>query len=165
RIDFKNEGLFIFRLGKSNGDLKYGLSLLSGGAPEGEYMLGMMMKKDEKVNFVHKNRLGFDIQYPFRAFTLRGETVFGKDEKINVGGFYLGTDYEITPKILASFKTNFWDPDFKNKDFITDLGFGLSYRMNKYATTRVAYDKSWAKDEMGMSESTGFFTVQLNLNF
>jgi hypothetical protein len=165
RIDFKNEGLFIFRLGKSNGDLKYGLSLLSGGAPEGEYMLGMMMKKDEKVNFVHKNRLGFDIQYPFRAFTLRGETVFGIDEKINVGGFYLGTDYEITPKILASLKYDFWDPDFKNKDYIIDSGLGLSYRMNKYITPRIAYEKSWAKDEMGMSESTGFFTVQLNLNF
>jgi len=165
RIDFKNEGLFILRFGKSDGDLKYGLSFLSGGAPEGEYMIGMMHKEDEKIAFVHKNRLGFDIQYPFRAFTLRGEIVVGRDEKINVGGFYLGADYEITPKILASLKADFWEPDFKNKDYIIDSGLGLSYRINKYVTPRVAYEKSLAKDEMGMSESIGFFTVQLNLNF
>ncbi len=165
RINFKNEGLFVFRLGRTDGDLKYGLSFLSGGAPEGEYMIGMMHKEDEKIAYVHKNRLGFDVQYPYREFTFRGEAVFGRDEKINVGGFYLGTDYEISPKILASLKYDFWDPDFKNKDFITDLGFGLSYRINKYVTPRIAYEKSWAKDEMVMSESTGFFTVQLNLNF
>jgi hypothetical protein len=165
RINFKNEGLFIFRLGRTNGDLRYGFSFLSGGAPEGDYMIGMVHKEDEKINYVHKNRLGFDIQYPYRAFTLRGEAVFGRDEKINVGGFYLGTDYEISPKIFASLKYDFWDPDFENNDYIMDLGFGLSYRINKYVTPRVAYENSWSKDTEGMNKKVGLFTTQLNLNF
>lgn len=165
KISFKNEGLFIGRIGRSDGDLRYGLSLLSGGAPEGDYMIGMMMKEEEKVNFVHKNRLGFDIQYPYREFTIRGEVIFGRDENINVGGFYLGGDYELTPKILASLKMNYWDPNLKAKDYIIDAGLGLSYRINKYITPRITYEESWSKDAEGMNKSIGLFSAQLNLNF
>ena len=165
RISLKNEGLFIFRIGRTNGDLRYGISGLIGGAPEGEYMIGMMMREEEKINYVHKNRLGFDIQYPYREFTLRGELIVGRDEKVNVGGFYLGGDYELTPKILASLKMNYWDPNLKAKDYIIDAGLGLGYRINKYVTPRIVYEKSWSKDAEGMNKSTGLFTTQLNLNF
>jgi len=165
RINFNNEGLFVFRLGRTDGDLKYGISGLVGGAPEGEYMIGMMMKEDEKTNYVHKNRLGFDVQYPFREFTIRGEAVVGRDADNSVGGFYLGGDYEITPKILASLKTAYWDPNFKVNDYIIDAGVGLGYRINKCVTPRIAYEKSWSKDAEGMNKSTGLFTAQLNLNF
>ena len=165
RINFKNEGLFVFRLGRIDGDLRYGISGLVGGAPEGEYMIGRMMKEEQEVNYVHKNRLGFDIQYPYREFTFRGEAVVGRDKDTNVGGFYLGGDYEITPKILASLKTNYWDPNLKAQDYIIDAGLGLGYRINKYVTPRIAYEKSWSKDSEGMNKSTGLFTAQLNLNF
>jgi len=164
RINFKNEGLFIFRIGKTSGDLRYGFSGLSGGAPEGDYMFGMM-KKEEKVSLVHKNRVGLDFQYPFRQTTFRGELVGGKDRGKTVWGFYWGMDYEIFSKLLLSLKYNFWNPDKDNSDYLHETGAGLDYRFNRFVTARMAYERGWQKDDMGMKENFRLFTTQLNLNF
>jgi len=165
KIDFKNEWLFIFRIGRNLGDLKYGISALSGGAPEGNYMLGMMHPLEKKVEFVHKNRVGLDFQYPLRQATVRGELVAGRDEDKRVWGFYWGMDYEIFSKLLFSLKYSFWDPDKDNSDYIHEAGAGLDYRFNRFVTARIAYEKGWRKDNMGMKENLGLFSAQLNLNF
>jgi hypothetical protein len=170
RINFKNEWLFICRIGRNLGDLRYGISGLSGGAPQGDYathldgMFGIM-KKEEKVKFVHKNRVNLDFQYPLRQVTFRGELVGGKDKKKAVWGFYSGMDYEIFSKLLLSLKYNFWNPDKDNSDYLHETGAGLNYKFNRFVTTRIAYERGWQKDNMGMKEKFGLFTTQLNLNF
>lgn len=165
-LSLHHQKLFTLRLGKESefGNLKYGVSYLTGRAPEGEMGFMHRMDKAKDVPKVHKDRYGFDIQYLWQNFTLRSEFNFGKDELRKTIGLYTGLDYEISPKIIASVKYDFWDADMDNSGNHQSAGVELSYKMNANYTLHSAYVGIYEK-KMGMRNKDGEFTIQLNIIF
>lgn len=111
-----------------------------------------------------RNRLGFELSYDLKNFSVRSEYIDGKDGEIKRSGYYGQVGYFILPqKLQVIAKYDFYDPNKDlDKDAATWYVLGLNYNFN--ATTRIQLGYTFREEE-GTSINNNSAVVQFQIGF
>jgi hypothetical protein len=151
----RNDGNFLitYRMGNpQDNNFVYGLSALYGKVlrDDMEDLLPSVMSDSEMSNMpILKKRIGVDFQYPYKSFLVKGEFAYGKNDKDNVLGSFIQLDYTFPfmQALLAEAQMQNWRSSMGSKSMLdTMISTCLSYKFNSKITARVAYLRTFDKD-------------------
>ncbi|MDP3434204.1 MAG: porin [Bacteroidota bacterium] len=127
-----------------------------------EVKTGTVVTTPSKI--VNRDRLGFDLSYDLKNFSLRSEYIYGKDDLTEREGYYvLGAYYFLQKKVQVVAKYDFYDADkAKADDASTWVVLGANYNFN--ANTKLLVNYS-IKQEEGTSIDNNFANAQLQIGF
>lgn len=127
-----------------------------------EVKTGTVITTPSKI--VNRDRLGFDLSYDLKNFSLRSEYIYGKDDVTEREGYYLlGGYYLLQKKVQLVAKYDFYDADkAKVDDASTWVVLGANYNFNTNTKLLVNYS---IKQEEGTSIDNNFANAQLQIGF
>ncbi|MDO8927960.1 MAG: porin [Bacteroidota bacterium] len=127
-----------------------------------EVKTGTVITTPSKI--VNRDRLGFDLSYDLKNFSLRSEYIYGKDDLTEREGYYvLGAYYFLQKKVQVVAKYDFYDADkAKVDDASTWVVLGVNYNFNANTKLQVNYS---IKQEEGTNIDNNFANVQLQIGF
>lgn len=127
-----------------------------------EVKAGTVVTTPSKI--VNRDRLGFDLSYDLKNFSLRSEYIYGKDDQTEREGYYvLGGYYLLQKKVQLVAKYDFYDADkAKVDDASTWVVLGANYNFNANTKLQVNYS---IKQEESTSIDNNFANVQLQIGF
>jgi phosphate-selective porin OprO/OprP len=113
---------------------------------------------------VDRNRTGLELAVAHDPFSLKGEYIFAKDDKIEKSGWYLQGGWFVMPKKLqAVLKVDAYDKDRKTPDNRTNLWTaGLNWFFTAKSKLQVNYELY--KLEGGKTDNSAFL-IQLQAGF
>lgn len=141
----REDGSFLLssRIGTpTDRDLQYGLSLLYGEVLESRGMNTFPRADLIYDNALLKKRIGLDGQYLFGPYLFKGEIAYGEDEKRDVLGLWLETDYTMPGRQNCQLEAQLqsWINDLDKSDTDdTTMTLGLSYKLNSNLTLRANF--------------------------
>ncbi|MDY6862020.1 MAG: porin [Thermodesulfobacteriota bacterium] len=143
------------RIGTPHENFQYGFSFLYGEVLQALYDDFLSNKT------VLRKRIGFDGQYKYKSYLIKGEVSYGRDEDRDVLGSFLEVDYTF-PSLqnleLGSQLKYFINELGKDKSDDTVLTLGASYKINEAITLRTM----WAHDinlRYGMEDNVITFQI------
>ena len=112
-----------------------------------------------------RSRIGFEANYSYKNFYIRGEYLQGKDAQINREGWYVQSGYMVVPnklQLLAKYDT--YDPNTANdSDLSTRYIIGFTYFFNNWA--KIAANYAFCEEEKGALVKNNYLSVQLQAAF
>jgi hypothetical protein len=151
----RNDGNFLitYRMGNPQGNnFVYGLSALYGKVLRDDMknLLSSDMSDSEMSSMpVLKKRIGVDFQYPYKSFLVKGEFAYGKDDKDKVLGSFIQLDYTFpfVQALLAEAQMQNWRSSMGSDSMLdTMISTCISYKFNSKITARIAYVRTFDKD-------------------
>lgn len=151
----RNDGNFLitYRIGNPQGNnFVYGFSALYGKVLRDDMedsVSSVMSDSEMSDNPILKKRIGVDFQYPYKSFLVKGELAYGKDDKDNVLGSFVQLDYTFPfmQALLAEAQMQNWRSSMGGESMLdTMISTCLSYKFNSKLTARVAYVRTFDKD-------------------
>ena len=111
-----------------------------------------------------RNRFGFEMNYTFNRFFVRGEFIEGKDGLIIRNGWYAETGYYLIPsRLQLVLKVDAYDPNTSvSKNVITNYLIGGSYQFNNWSRIAAGFT---IKREEGPELKNNFATIQYQISF
>ena len=111
-----------------------------------------------------RNRYGFEMNYEYKSFFVRGEFIEGKDGAITRNGWYAQAGYYLIPsKFQLIAKVDTYDPDTSAPNNIsTAYLIGGSYNFNNWSRIQAGYT---FKREEGPELHNDFATIQYQISF
>lgn len=126
--DIDDNKLILARAGLTFEESRFGLSYLNGKT------FTPVTREFPVESYLYKERFGFDVQQYVDLFTIRGELIYGRDEKETVGGGFLGIDYSFLANVDLNLQYALWNTG-RIEHFV---GVGFSYNILSGAYVRVA---------------------------
>ena len=111
-----------------------------------------------------RNRYGFEVNYEFRRFFVRGEFIHGKDGATDRSGWYAQTGYYLIPaklQLIAKYDT--YDPNTDvTRNVTTAYLLGGTYQFNNWSRIQAGF--SLNKEE-GPEINNNFGVIQYQISF
>lgn len=124
----------------------------------------LVKSTDKATKNKERNRIGAELGYEWKEFSLHSEFLSGKDNVITKSGYYVQAAYFFIPKkFQAVVKFDSFDP---NKDITKDVStlytIGLNYLFNANARLQLAYT---FKREESTQVNNNFAVFQFQIGF
>jgi phosphate-selective porin OprO/OprP len=111
-----------------------------------------------------RQRIGFEANFEYNIFNVKGEYLLAQDGKINKSGFYAQAVVSIIPgKLQVVGRYDIYDKNTDNTgDGVTNITAGINLIFNTNALLQIAYTN---RDEESNDKVNNIGSVQLQLSF